>query len=96
MLRPMALPFIRAQRNLTLRQDNARPHAANLSPTENVWSRVAERLACHYTPVTMVDELWQRLKAAWSSVPLHAIQSLFDSMSKHISALIIARGGSEY
>ncbi|PRD20676.1 UNVERIFIED_CONTAM: tc1a [Trichonephila clavipes] len=63
-LRPMTLPFIRALRNLTFRQDNARPHAPgnirtflgtenvqllpwtshypDLSPIENVWSRVAD------------------------------------------------------
>ncbi|GFW93318.1 hypothetical protein TNCV_2604361 [Trichonephila clavipes] len=34
---------------------------------------VAERLTRHHTPVTMVDELWQRVEAAWVSVPEHAI-----------------------
>ncbi|GFW16538.1 uncharacterized protein TNCV_2351621 [Trichonephila clavipes] len=34
-LRPVALPFIRALRNLTFQQDNARPHVAGLD-TENV------------------------------------------------------------
>ncbi|GFT02189.1 hypothetical protein TNCV_84521 [Trichonephila clavipes] len=75
----------------TLHQDNAQTHVAgivrtfldmenvrlllwparspDLSPIENVWSRVAKRLARHPTPVTTVD-------AVWSSVPIHAIQSL--------------------
>ncbi|GFW43553.1 hypothetical protein TNCV_4769051 [Trichonephila clavipes] len=51
------------------------------------------RLARHYTPVTTVDELWNRSDAAGRSVPVHAIQSLFDSMLKHINAVISARGG---
>ncbi|GFX57653.1 transposable element Tcb1 transposase [Trichonephila clavipes] len=49
---------------------------------------VAERLAYHHTPATTVDELWYRVEAAWSSVPEHAIQSLFDSMPMRISAVI--------
>ncbi|GFY32210.1 integrase catalytic domain-containing protein [Trichonephila clavipes] len=38
----------------------------DLSPTENVWSMVAERLARHHTTVITVDELWHRVKAAWT------------------------------
>ncbi|GFT89404.1 hypothetical protein TNCV_4386901 [Trichonephila clavipes] len=41
---------------------------------------VAERLARHHTPVTTVHEY--RVEAAWSSVPVHAIQFLFDPMSR--------------
>ncbi|GFW72100.1 hypothetical protein TNCV_4789871 [Trichonephila clavipes] len=52
---------------------------------------VAERLARHHTAIATVDELWHRIEAAWASVPVHAIQSLFDSMPKSISAVIIAR-----
>ncbi|GFX54182.1 transposable element Tcb1 transposase [Trichonephila clavipes] len=48
----------------------------DLSPIENVWSIVTERLARHHTPVTAVDQLWHRVEAAWAFVPVHAIQSL--------------------
>ncbi|GFU49885.1 transposable element Tcb1 transposase [Trichonephila clavipes] len=69
----------------------------DFSSIKNVLSLVAERLACHHTAVTTVDELWHRVEAARASVPEHSIQSLFDSMPRHISAVIIARGGcSEY
>ncbi|GFT53056.1 hypothetical protein TNCV_4232031 [Trichonephila clavipes] len=44
---------------------------------------VAEQLAHHHTPVTSVDELWHPVEAAWASVPIHATQSLFDSMPVH-------------
>ncbi|GFU64631.1 hypothetical protein TNCV_138801 [Trichonephila clavipes] len=64
-----------------------------LSPTENVWSMVAKRLACHHMAVTTFDELWHRVEAAWFSVPVYAIQSLLNSMSRYISTVIIARGG---
>ncbi|GFU04629.1 uncharacterized protein TNCV_4377131 [Trichonephila clavipes] len=36
-----------------------------------------------------VDELWYRFEPTWSTVPVHAIQSLFDSMPKRISAVIV-------
>ncbi|GFX74762.1 uncharacterized protein TNCV_3121911 [Trichonephila clavipes] len=48
-------------------------HSLDLSPIENVWSMVAERLALDHTPVTTFDELWYRVEAVWVSVPLHAI-----------------------
>lgn len=65
----------------------------DLSPIENVWSMVAERLARHHSPSTTVDELWHSVEAAWTEIPVHAIQSLFDSMPRRINAVIAARGG---
>ncbi|CAL1298246.1 unnamed protein product [Larinioides sclopetarius] len=53
---------------------------------------VGERLARHHTPVTTVDELWYRVEAARAAIPVHAIQSLFDSMTKSMRA-VISRGG---
>ncbi|GFW39894.1 probable RNA-directed DNA polymerase from transposon X-element [Trichonephila clavipes] len=41
----------------------------------------------------MLDVLWHRVEAAWASVPVHAIQSLFNSMQRRINAVITARGG---
>ncbi|GFX15272.1 hypothetical protein TNCV_3302032 [Trichonephila clavipes] len=58
----------------------------------NVWSMVAEQLSHHHTPVTMVDELGHHVEAAWASVPVHAIQSLFETMPRRISVVITARG----
>ncbi|GFX20877.1 hypothetical protein TNCV_79321 [Trichonephila clavipes] len=63
----------------------------DFSPRENVWSMVADRLARHYAPVTTVDELLYRVEAAWASVPFHAIQSPFEQMPSHISAVITPR-----
>ncbi|GFS65674.1 hypothetical protein TNCV_3853301 [Trichonephila clavipes] len=62
------------------------------SPIQNVWSMPTERLDRHHTPVTTVDELWYRGEVAGSSVPVHVIQSLFDSMTRSISDVITARG----
>ncbi|PRD27111.1 UNVERIFIED_CONTAM: hypothetical protein NCL1_36258 [Trichonephila clavipes] len=38
----------------------------DISPTENVLSMVAERLARHHMRVTTVDEVWYRAEAAWA------------------------------
>ncbi|GFT60300.1 transposable element Tcb1 transposase [Trichonephila clavipes] len=65
----------------------------NLSPIENVWSMVVERLARHHTPVATADELWYPVEAAWLSVPVWALQSMCDSMPRRISAVITAPGG---
>ncbi|GFT25822.1 transposable element Tcb1 transposase [Trichonephila clavipes] len=59
------------------------------SPLENVCSMVAEPLARYHTPVTTVDERWYRVEAAWSCVPVHAIQSLFDSMARRKVLLLM-------
>ncbi|GFU59650.1 uncharacterized protein TNCV_3186201 [Trichonephila clavipes] len=52
-----------------------------------------ERLARHHTPVTTVDKVGYGVETAWLSVSVHALQSLFDSILKRISAVISARGG---
>ncbi|GFW05823.1 transposable element Tcb1 transposase [Trichonephila clavipes] len=45
----------------------------DLSPIENVWFMTVKRLARHHTPFPTVDELWHRVEAAWTSVPVPAI-----------------------
>ncbi|GFV51125.1 hypothetical protein TNCV_4744021 [Trichonephila clavipes] len=49
----------------------------DLSPIES-----AKRLARHHIPVTTVDKLWYHVEAAWSSAPVHAMQSRHDSMPR--------------
>ncbi|GFX77602.1 transposable element Tcb1 transposase [Trichonephila clavipes] len=61
----------------------------DLSPIETVWSIVAERLARHHTADSTVDELWHHVEAAWTSVPVHAIQSLFDSIPRRKVLLLL-------
>ncbi|GFU99005.1 hypothetical protein TNCV_3382491 [Trichonephila clavipes] len=51
------------------------------------------RLARYHTDVTTVDELLYSVEATWLYVSVHAIQSLFDSIPRRITAVITARGG---
>ncbi|GFV83777.1 transposable element Tcb1 transposase [Trichonephila clavipes] len=60
----------------------------DLSPIENMWSMVAQRLTHITPPAATPDQLWQRVEAAWSAVPQEHIQSLFESMSRCVAAVI--------
>ncbi|GFW78581.1 transposable element Tcb1 transposase [Trichonephila clavipes] len=65
----------------------------DLSPIENMWSMVPQRLTHIAHPVATPDQLWQRVEASWSAVPQEHIQSLFDSMPRRVSAVISNNGG---
>ncbi|GFX43301.1 transposable element Tcb1 transposase [Trichonephila clavipes] len=65
----------------------------DLSPIENMWSMVAQRLAQITYPASTPDQLWQRVEAAWSAVPQEHIQSLFESMPRRVAAVISNNGG---
>ncbi|GFX66934.1 transposable element Tc3 transposase [Trichonephila clavipes] len=59
----------------------------DLSPIENMWSMVAQRLTQITPPAATLDHLWQRGEAAWSAVPPEHIQSLFESMPMRVVAV---------
>ncbi|GFV77223.1 transposable element Tcb1 transposase [Trichonephila clavipes] len=65
----------------------------DISPIENMWSMVAQRLTQITPPDATPDQLWQRVEAAWSAVPQEHIQSLFESMPRHVKAGISNNGG---
>ncbi|GFY08180.1 transposable element Tcb1 transposase [Trichonephila clavipes] len=41
----------------------------DLSPIENMWFTVAQRLTQITPPAATPDQIWQRVEAAWSAVP---------------------------
>ncbi|GFY07444.1 hypothetical protein TNCV_5086291 [Trichonephila clavipes] len=47
---------------------------------------VAQRLTQITPPAATPDQLWKRVEAAWSAVPQEHIQSLFESMPRHVTA----------
>ncbi|GFX63236.1 transposable element Tcb1 transposase [Trichonephila clavipes] len=65
----------------------------DLSPIENIWSMVAQRLTQIAPPAASPDQLWQRVEAAWSVVPQERIRSLFESMPRRVAAVISNNGG---
>ncbi|GFX91655.1 transposable element Tcb1 transposase [Trichonephila clavipes] len=40
-----------------------------------------------------LNQLWQRVEAAWSAVPPKHIQSLFESMPRRVAAVVFNNGG---
>ncbi|GFV89140.1 transposable element Tcb1 transposase [Trichonephila clavipes] len=62
--------------------------STDLSPTENTWSMVAQRLTQITPPTATPDQLWQRVEVAWSAVPQKDIQSLFESIPMRVAAVI--------
>ncbi|GFX88829.1 transposable element Tcb1 transposase [Trichonephila clavipes] len=64
-----------------------------LSPIENMWSMVAQRLIQITPPAATPDQIWQRVEASWSAVPQEHIQSLFESMPRHVAAVNSNNGG---
>ncbi|GFX50666.1 hypothetical protein TNCV_2722521 [Trichonephila clavipes] len=73
---------------------NSARYISDLSPIENLCFMIVKRLARHHMLVPSVDELGHHVEAALASVPVHAIQSLSESMPRHIRVVITAREGS--
>ncbi|GFW91533.1 transposable element Tcb1 transposase [Trichonephila clavipes] len=68
-------------------------HSLDLSPIENMWSMVSQRLT-QITPLAATsDQLWQLVEAAWSAVPKTHMQSIFESMPRRVAAVISNNGG---
>ncbi|GFT56271.1 transposable element Tc1 transposase [Trichonephila clavipes] len=66
--------------------------SSDLSPIENMWSMVAQRLT-QITPLAATpDQLWQRVEVAWSAVPQERNQSLIESMPRRVAAVISNNG----
>ncbi|UYV74550.1 GIGYF1 [Cordylochernes scorpioides] len=65
----------------------------DLSPIESMWSMVAQRLTHITSPAATPDQLWKRVEAAWSALPQEHIQSIFESMPRHVAAVISSNGG---
>ncbi|GFW79329.1 transposable element Tcb1 transposase [Trichonephila clavipes] len=65
----------------------------DLSPIENMWSMVAQRLTQITPPAATPVQHWQRVEAAWSAVLQEHIQSLFESMPRCVAAVISNNGG---
>ncbi|GFY07846.1 HTH_Tnp_Tc3_2 domain-containing protein [Trichonephila clavipes] len=59
----------------------------------HMWSMVAQRLTQITPPTASPEQLWQRVEAAWSAVPLEHIQSIFESMPRRVATVISNNGG---
>ncbi|GFS82618.1 transposable element Tcb1 transposase [Trichonephila clavipes] len=60
----------------------------DISPIENVWSILAHRLSRDAPSAATLDLFWQYVEAACIAVPQGYNQSLFDSIPRHVAAVI--------
>ncbi|GFW27275.1 transposable element Tcb1 transposase [Trichonephila clavipes] len=65
----------------------------DLSPIENTWFMVSQRLTQITPPAATPDQLRQRVEAAWSAVPQLHIQSLFESMPRRVAVVVSNNDG---
>lgn len=87
------MPYLRGLPNAILQQDNSMSHVVrhvliffdillparfpDLSPIENIWLWIAERLDRHLSTLNTVDGVWHCLEASWDELPVSAIQAQF-------------------
>ena len=106
-LRPHVIPFLQ-QHNLTLKQDNARPHIARicqvfpannsdqpleLSPSEHLWDQLDRQFRqCPPPPATQA-KLTRALVEEWNNIHIRRINILMNSMTRIIRAVTRANSG---
>ncbi|GFW17018.1 transposable element Tcb2 transposase [Trichonephila clavipes] len=66
-------------------------YSLDMSHIEHAWDLVGRRLTRDPRPLSLKDEILLRVQAVWNSLPQADIQNLFNSMPRHIEALIAAR-----
>ena len=64
-----------------------------VSPIKHVWDLFGLRLPLKPRPAASQGELWLGMRTTWNSLPQAGIQNIFNSMPRHIEALIAARDG---
>jgi hypothetical protein len=65
----------------------------DLSPIEHVWDIIGRQVRRNQQNIATEDEMWVAVERAWTNIPQHVIQTLFDSMPRRLAAVINARGG---
>ncbi|GFU97536.1 transposable element Tcb1 transposase [Trichonephila clavipes] len=65
----------------------------DLSPIENLWSMIVQRLTQITPPAATPDQHWQHVEAAWSAVSQDYIQSFSESIPRRVAAVISSNGG---
>ncbi|GFY36239.1 transposable element Tcb2 transposase [Trichonephila clavipes] len=68
-------------------------YSPDMSPIEHVWDLVGRHLVRDPRLAASKDELLLRIQTIWNSLPQADNQNLFDSVPRHIAALIAVWGG---
>ena len=81
-----------------LRQNNVQvmewpAKSADLSPIENVWGLLKDKVDKMDNPPTTIPELARVLQREWQSIPQAQLRNLFNSMRRRCTSCINANGG---
>lgn len=59
----------------------------DMNPIENLWGFIKKRLANYAEPPVGVNQLWERVKEEWNSIPQEIIDNLYSSMPRRMQEL---------
>ncbi|GFY07691.1 transposable element Tcb1 transposase [Trichonephila clavipes] len=68
-------------------------HSRDISPLENMWSMVAQRLTQITPPVATPDQLWRNMWKLFGLLYPKNISSLFELTPRRVAAVISNNGG---
>ena len=66
----------------------------DLNPIEHVWKRLEVLVNKRPTRPRNEEELWNALQEEWLNIDIDFINSLIDSMPRHVKAVFDAKGKS--
>ena len=68
------------------------PQSPDLSPIENVWGIVSEKVYKEGKTYKSKDDLWEAIVAAWESIPQTVLQNLYKSMTNRLIKILECGG----
>ena len=83
---------ISVRQELEMRCHQHSPNSLNLDPIENIWTYIKYIIAKEYSYITSIGEMKQVVLKIWNNFGNNKWNSLIESMSDRIRAVIIARG----
>jgi hypothetical protein len=68
------------------------PQSPDLSPIEDIWGIVSEKVYKHGKTYQTKDDLWKAIVAAWDSIPRSTFQNLYKSMNNRLIKVLESNG----
>jgi len=68
------------------------PQSPDLSPIEDIWGIVSEKVYKHGKTYQTKDDLWKAIVAAWDSIPRSTFQNLYKSMNNRLIKVLECNG----
>jgi hypothetical protein len=69
------------------------PSSPDMNIIEHVWDQLDALIRARNPLPRNKEEMWAAIQEEWENFPKKALDKLFDSMPRHVAALLKARGG---